>query len=279
MKVRFWGVRGSFVAAGGEFARYGGNTACVEVTEDDRRLVIDLGTGAIALGRALLAAGAEKRPLTVLLSHTHVDHIQGFPFFAPAFHPKSRISVYGPRGAGKKIDVVLDESLNPDYSPLYSLKNLSAKFEFHNLGEEPFSIQDFHVTAAPLPHGRIDSWGFRIAGNGGTVAYMCDVGYVDGIPTPGAIDLARDADLVIHDTTFGPEDWRSHQRWGHASWEHALAVAERAGARRLALFHHAPDRTDEEVDRFVALARAAAPRGLSVIGAMEGDDGVQLLGE
>ena len=274
MKIRFWGVRGSFVAAGAEFVRYGGNTPCVELTEGDRRLILDLGSGAIPLGKMLLANGAEKKKLTVLLSHTHMDHIMGFPFFAPVFHPKYQIDIYGPRGAGKKVDHVLDESLNPDYSPLYSLKNLSAKLEFHNLGEEPFQIHDFEVTAARLPHGKIESYGFRVEGRSGVVAYMTDVGYPEGVPLDSAIELARDADLVIHDATFGPEDWRGHEKWGHSSWEHALAVAERAGAKKLALYHHATDRTDDEVDKFVALARDAAPKGLAVIGAMEGDSGV-----
>lgn len=274
MKIRFWGVRGSFVAAGEEFVRYGGNTACVEVTEGDRRLILDLGSGAIPLGKALLASGAEKKKLVVLLSHTHIDHIQGFPFFAPVFHPKAHIEIYGPRGAGKNIDHVLDESLNPDYSPLFSLKNLSAKIGFHTLGEDPFSIQDFEVTATPLPHGRIESYGFRVAGRSGTVAYLTDVGYPGGKPVAAAIELCRDADLLIHDTTFGPEDWRAHEKWGHASWEHALSLAEQAGVKKLALFHHAPDRTDDEVDKFVALAREMAPKGLAVLGAMEGEAGV-----
>lgn len=274
MKIRFWGVRGSFVAAGGEFVRYGGNTPCVEVTEGDRRLILDLGSGAIPLGKMLLGSASEKKKLTVLLSHTHMDHIMGFPFFAPVFHPKYQIDIYGPRGAGKKVDHVLDESLNPDYSPLYSLKNLSAKLEFHNLGEEPFQIHDFEVTAARLPHAKIDSYGFRVEGRSGVVAYMTDVGYPEGVPLDSVIELARDADLVIHDATFGPEDWRGHEKWGHSSWEHALAVAERAGAKKLALFHHATDRTDDEVDKFVALARDAAPKGLVVIGAMEGESGI-----
>lgn len=274
MKIRFWGVRGSFVAAGAEFVRYGGNTACIELTEGEKRIILDLGSGAIELGKTLLAQGAEKKKLTILLSHTHIDHIQGFPFFAPVFHPKAQIDIYGPRGAGKKVDHVLDESLNPDYSPLFSLKNLSAKLEFHSLGEEPFQIHDFEVTAASLPHGRIESYGFRVEGKTGTVAYMTDVGYPGGVPVQAAIDLAKDADLLIHDTTFGPEDWRGHEKWGHASWEHALSVAEQAGSKKLALFHHAPDRTDDEVDKFVALARNAAPKGLAVIGAMEGEGGV-----
>lgn len=274
MKIRFWGVRGSFVAAGEEFVRYGGNTACVEITEGDRRLILDLGSGAIPLGKQLLASGAEKKKLIVLLSHTHIDHIQGFPFFAPIFSPKAQIEIYGPRGAGKKIDHVLDESLNPDYSPLFSLKNLAARIEFHSLGEESFSIQDFKVTAAALPHGRIESYGFRVSGRTGTVAYLTDVGYPGGKPVEAAIELCRDADLLIHDTTFGPEDWRAHEKWGHASWEHALALAEEAGVKKLALFHHAPDRTDDEVDKFVALAREMAPKGLAVLGAMEGEAGI-----
>ena len=274
MKIRFWGVRGSFVAAGAEFVRYGGNTACIEVTEGERRLILDLGSGSIPLGRALLAPGAAQKKLIVLLSHTHIDHIQGFPFFAPVFHPKSHIEIYGPRGAGKKIDHVLDESLNPDYSPLYSLKNLAAKIDFHSVGEEPFHIHDFEVTAAALPHGRIEAYGFRVSGKSGTIAYLTDVGYPGGVPVKAAIELSRDADLLIHDTTFGPEDWRAHEKWGHSSWEHALALAEQAGVKKLALFHHAPDRTDDEVDRFVALARESAPKGLNVIGAMEGDAGV-----
>ncbi|MBI2923623.1 MAG: MBL fold metallo-hydrolase [Planctomycetes bacterium] len=269
MRVRFWGARGSFVAAGPQFVRYGGNTSCVELTEGEHRLILDLGSGAIPLGRTL-----PGKRTHVLLSHTHIDHIQGFPFFAPVFNPAAKLVIHGPRGAGKKIERVLDESLNPDYSPLYSLSNLSAKLDFQHLGEEPLVIDAFDVTCAALPHGRTVSWGFRVEGGTGTVAYLTDVEYSpQGIPE-SAISLARDADLLIHDATYTPDDYPPRAGWGHCSWEHALALAERAGAKRLALFHHAPDRTDDEVDVLVAMARNAAGKGTAVIAAMEGDGGV-----
>lgn len=274
MKVRFWGTRGSFVAAGSEFNRYGGNTACVGITEGNRRLILDLGSGAIPLGQAIAAAGKPNPRITILLSHTHIDHIQGFPFFAPVFNPRATLAIHGPRGAGKKIDRVLDDALNPDYSPLYSLSNLSAKLEFHSLGEEPCLIEDFSVSCGELPHGKVTSWGFRIEGEAATVTYLTDVEYWPKGPTETALMLARDTDLLIHEATFGPEDYRGHEGWGHGTWEHALEVAERAGAKRLALFHHAPDRTDDQVDVFVALARAAAPKGMEVFGAREGESGI-----
>ena len=273
MKIRFWGVRGSFVAAGAEFTRYGGNTPCVEVTEGDNRLILDLGSGAIPLGRALLADGAQGRRISILLSHTHIDHIMGFPFFAPVFHPKASLTIYGPRGAGKRIESVLDDSLNPDYSPLFSIANLSAKLEFHELSEKSFRVEGFDITCAPMPHARTVSWAFRIRSGAGTVVYMTDVGYPGGSPGKSAVALAQDADIVIHDATFSPEEYPQREKWGHASWEHALALAERAGAKKLVLFHHSTDRTDDEVDRFVVLAREAGPKGLQVVGAMEGDGG------
>lgn len=267
MRVRFWGTRGSFVAPGAPFVRYGGNTPCVEIRAGSRRLILDLGSGAIALGKSLREPGATQ---TVLLSHTHIDHIQGFPFFAPAFDREARLVIHGPGGAGKKIDAVLDDALNPDFSPLYSIANLSAELEFHSLSEKPCRIEGFNVVCAPLPHGKIVSWGFRIESQRGSIAYITDVEYARGVIAEAAVGIAKDVDLLIHDSHFAPHEYAEHVGWGHSSWKHAVRVAIAARARSLALFHHGPDRTDEHIDAFVNAARQAATRGLRVFGAAEG---------
>ncbi|HUS68525.1 MAG TPA: MBL fold metallo-hydrolase [Kofleriaceae bacterium] len=259
MKVRFWGVRGSFATPGPHFLRYGGNTPAVEIVSDaGKRVLIDLGTGITELGKQLMAGefGEGRGVLPVLLTHTHLDHIQGLPFFTPLFIKGNRVHVLGQVSSGVPLDQVLQGQLNGHYSPLYGLENLAAGVSIEGVATgSSLSVDGFEVTSAALPHGGTLVLGFRIRADGKTVAFLSDVEYpLDG-PTPEALALARGADLLIHDAMFSDVEYESRAGWGHSPVSSAIAVAERAGVGKLALFHHSPDSTDAEIDGLVDAAR------------------------
>jgi phosphoribosyl 1,2-cyclic phosphodiesterase len=259
MKLRFWGVRGSFATPGPHFLRYGGNTPAVEIVNDaGQRVVIDLGTGITALGKQLMAEefGEGRGTLPVLLTHTHLDHIQGLPFFTPLFIRGNCVRILGPELRGSTLDQALQNQLNGHYSPLYGLENLAAGVVLDTV--QPGSslpVEGFEVTAAALPHGGMMVLGLRIRADGKTIAFLSDVEYPLSGPTPEALALAAGADLLIHDAMFSDAEYVSRAGWGHSPVSSAIAVAERAGAGRLALFHHSPDSTDAEIDTIVASAR------------------------
>jgi phosphoribosyl 1,2-cyclic phosphodiesterase len=259
MKLRFWGVRGSFATPGPHYLRYGGNTPAVEIVNDaGRRVLIDLGTGITELGKQLMAGefGEGKGTLPVLLTHTHLDHIQGLPFFTPLFIRGNSIRILGPELSGAPLAQVLQNQLNGHYSPLYGLENLAAGVAIDNvqLGSS-LPVEGFEVKAAELPHGGMKVLGLRISADGKTVAFLSDVEYPIAGPTPDALALASGADLLVHDAMFSDAEYASRAGWGHSPVSSAIAVAERARVGRLALFHHSPDSTDAEIDTIVAGAR------------------------
>lgn len=259
MKVRFWGVRGSFAMPGPEFLRYGGNTTCVEVLSSaGKRLLIDLGTGATALGRELMQAefGRGAGILPILLSHTHLDHIQGLPFFTPFFIKGNQIRILGAQWDGVPLEQTLQNQLNPHYSPLYGLENLAAGVSVETIlpGSRP-AVDGFDVRVAALPHGGTQVLGFRVSADGRSLAFLSDVEYTAAGATSDALALAAGADLVVHDAMFSDEEYVQRRGWGHSAVSHAIALAERARARKLALFHHSPDATDGQIDELVAAAR------------------------
>lgn len=259
MKIRFWGVRGSFAACGSDFLRYGGNTTAVEfVAESGHRALIDVGTGATLLARSLMACefGAGEGTLPILLSHTHLDHIQGFPFFTPFFVRGNQIRILGAEPTDASLIEVLQSKLNPHYSPLYGLENLAAGVSVETItpGAE-LTIEGFQVRCAAVPHGALTSMAYRIEADGVAVAFMTDLEHPDDHPDAGAVELARGVDLLIHDAMFTDEAYEQHRGWGHSSVSMAIAVAEHAEAAELALFHHSPDASDDVIDAIVAAAR------------------------
>lgn len=273
MKVRFWGVRGSFAATGPEFLRYGGNTTAVEVqSAAGHRLLIDLGTGATEFAKELMAAefGQGQGRLTILLSHTHIDHIQGLPFFTPFFIKGNRICILGtnPGGGSQSLQEILQRQLNPHYSPLYGLENLAAQVTPMTVTSGDLEVEGFDVRCAAMPHGGMQTMAFRIQADGATFTFMSDIEHPETGPFTPAVDLARDTDLLVHDAMFTDDEYADRQGWGHSSVGAAIACAEAAGARTLALFHHSPDARDEEIDALVSTA--ATRTGIPVFGAAEG---------
>lgn len=274
MKLRFWGVRGSFAMCGREFLRYGGNTTSVElVTDAGQRLLIDLGTGATELAKHLMADvfGKGQGTLPILLSHTHLDHIQGLPFFTPFFIKGNEIRILGAAPAQSiSLESTLQNQLAPHYSPLNGLENLAAGVTIETLAPgQTLALPGFEVVTAAMPHGSMWTTSYRITADGKTVTYLSDVEYPSpDAPLPVAIELARGADLVIHDAMYDDNDYELRKGWGHSPVRAGVVVAERAGAKKLALFHHSPDATDDMIDAVVE--RTAARTQVAVIAAAEG---------
>ncbi len=273
MKIRFWGVRGSFAMSGRDFLRYGGNTTSVELqTKAGERLLIDLGTGATELAKTLMGSefgkGAGKLP--ILLSHTHLDHIQGLPFFTPFFIKGNQIRILGANPTASTLEATLQNQLAPHYSPLNGLENLAAGVSIETLNPgSTLQLPGFEVVTAAVPHGSMWTTAYRITADGKTITYLSDVEYPDlDSPLPEALALAKDADLLIHDAMHADHDYGMRRGWGHSPARAGVVVAERAGAKKLALFHHSPDATDDMIDEVVQ--RTSARTAVPVFAAAEG---------
>jgi phosphoribosyl 1,2-cyclic phosphodiesterase len=260
MIVRFWGVRGSVPVPGRETVRVGGNTPCVEIRTAEREVVIlDAGTGIRLLGLELDRNPTERLISVLLFSHTHWDHIQGLPFFSPARLRHNRVVILGARHVDQKLDQILAGQMVGAYFP-FTLEDLHADLlikEVHD-GERFVIGNSMSVLPRRLPHpGGV--FGYRMTYGGTTVVYASDVNHPEEGLDPRVIELSREADLLIHDAHFTPQEKKRHQDWGHSSWLEAVRVAQEAGARRLALFHHHPLHTDDELDVIERQAQGLFP--------------------
>lgn len=284
MLVRFWGTRGSLAKPGPGTVRYGGNTSCVEVRGGDGTLIVlDCGTGAHGLGQALMAAPAPCNG-HLLISHTHWDHIQGFPFFAPLFVPGNTWDIYAPGALGRQLERTLAGQMEHTYFPV-TLAQLGATIRYHDIAECEFAIGPVRATAQYLNHPAL-TLGYRLEEEGNAVVYAVD--HEPHAANPAArgageparhredqrhIDFLAGADLVVHDTQYTIAEYPQKTGWGHTPAEWAVDYAVAAGARRLALTHHDPLRDDDGVDRVLAMCRRrAAGSGLEVFAAAEGQE-------
>jgi phosphoribosyl 1,2-cyclic phosphodiesterase len=283
MEVTFWGVRGSIPAPGPGTVRYGGNTSCVSIrTRAGKLLVLDCGTGARNLGLALLADGAAdgfrvgNGEAAILLSHTHWDHIQGFPFFSPLYVAGNVFHIYGPAESSALLEGILEGQMAPQYFPVQTLKNMGAQIGIKAVTTGvPFDVLGCKVTAVANPHGRAGVLAFRVDDAGSSVVYASDAGYGPGGPSPEAVALYQGVDLLIHDSTYTPEDRARYPQRGLASVVEAVAAAARGHARRVVLFHYDQDYTDTDIDLLIARGRrelegVPAALRLDVVGAAEG---------
>lgn len=277
MKIRFWGVRGSIPAPGPETNRYGGNTSCVSVrTAAGKLIIIDMGTGLMHLGNSLMTEvfGEGRGAATILLSHTHWDHIQGLGFFAPVFTAGNNFTVWGPGGSPKALEDILEGQMDPNFSPLQSLRNFNASFDVRAVVvDQPFEAEGVTITAREHAHGVTTALSFRIEEAGKTFVYASDVGYPDSGPPAEAIAHYAGADVLLHDSTYRPADQVTRRNRGFSSYEDAVAAAIAAKAKRLVTFHYDQDYSDDDVDQIVAeCQRQLAPHHIAVVPAREGDE-------
>jgi phosphoribosyl 1,2-cyclic phosphodiesterase len=264
VKVDLWGARGSVPSPGPETIRYGGNTSCVGVTlADGSLLVLDAGTGIRNLG---LALPDEPIRINLLLTHLHLDHIQGLAFFAPLFRSQAEIVIWGPATPEASLRDRIARYISAPLSPV-EVRELPCDISFHACPER-WEIGSAQVTAAAVAH-RGPTLGFRIEDAGASLAYVPDHEPALGADLE-ALDpewisgfgLAEDADLLIHDGQYADEEYDCHLGWGHSALSHSLAFARRAAARRTLLFHHDPLHSDDWLDAHaVRAARAWEARG------------------
>ena len=251
MKVKVWGVRGSVPSPGPETNRYGGNTSCLQLTLSDGSVIaLDAGTGIRSFGLAM----PDLDHIDILLTHLHLDHIQGLMFFAPAFEPGSQMTIWGPQAGEASLEDRIARYLSAPLSPL-EVRELPADVSFRDAPVTEWRIGAATVQAASVNH-RGPTLGYRITEGDCSVCYI-----PDHEPALGAslhdlepewisgFELARDASLLIHDCQFTDDEYPTHVGWGHSSMSAALTFAGRVGARRTLLFHHDPMRTDDALDR------------------------------
>jgi phosphoribosyl 1,2-cyclic phosphodiesterase len=261
--VRFWGVRGSIACPEPTMARYGGNTACVEVRCGDRLLIFDAGTGVRPLGKALVGTGAITHA-DIFFSHCHIDHILGVPFFAPCHVPTTQLRLWaGNLLPEYRIEQILRRMMTEPLFPI-GFEALKANIEFHDFraGDVLRPHPEVTLRTAPLNHpGR--ATGYRLEYANRSVAYITDTEHRPGQPDRNVLWLAHNADLMIYDCNFTDEEFPRYVGWGHSTWQEGVRIAEAAGVKKLAMFHHDPDHDDAFLDRIGA--EAATLRANAVV--------------
>jgi phosphoribosyl 1,2-cyclic phosphodiesterase len=259
MHVRFWGVRGSVATSGAHVARIGGNTSCLEVQSQGQRLILDAGTGLRALGDELTKAGGALEA-TMLFSHLHWDHVQGFPFFGPAWHPQSKLALYGPGSDGDvQLRSVLSKQMEPPNFPV-PLAAMRAKLDFRSaLPFTPFETGPFRITPFEVPHPQ-GCIGYHVEADGQRFVYMTDVEVEARTLDPRVAELISGADALVLDAQYTEAEYAGtvgppKKGWGHSTNVEAARVAQLVSVERLFLFHHDPSHADEQVENMAEEAR------------------------
>ena len=252
MKVTFWGTRGSLASPGTDTARYGGNTSCVSVEgQEGTLLILDAGTGLRNLGQSV---SPNLTQVHILLTHLHMDHIQGLPFFAPLRRSGVEIHIWGPASTTLGLDARLQKYLSPPLFPV-SVRELAANFHFHELPDQVMDIGEFKVNAQLIIHPN-PTVGYRIQSTDASVTYLPDHepalgGRAFGLDKSwtSGFELAEGTDLLIHDTQYTEEEYKGRIGFGHSSINHAFQFAQLCSVRHFAPFHHDPTHNDDTLDR------------------------------
>ena len=257
MRIKFWGTRGTRPTPGRRTLRYGGNTTCLEVRDkDDNLLIIDSGSGIAELGNTFSAT--EPLQAHLLITHTHLDHIQGFPYFAPAFVPGTHLTIVGPGGSAKSLQAAFADQMDPAYFPV-RLSHMPAEMEFieRNPGET-FEVGALRITPHLLMHP-IPTFGYRIDEGTSRFSFATDNELaMFATQRNGTLkDLAHwceNSDLLVHDAQYSPVEYKTHAGFGHSTYDEALSLADMAGVNELAFFHHDPAHSDADVDALIEQA-------------------------
>ena len=274
--MRCWGTRGSVPSPGPSTVRYGGNTSCVEVEAGDCRIILDAGTGIRSLGEKLRSEGRTKRA-TIFLTHSHWDHIQGFPFFAPAYDPDFELRIVGAAQEELDLESLLRKQMGPAHFPI-PYDALSADISFQHLNEGSWEHDGIRMRSMRVRHTSV-TVGYRVDAFGSSVVFIPDNELIGGnYYTPpdwmeDLVEFVSGADLLLHDAMYTDEEYALKEGWGHSTFSQSLELAERARVKELHFFHHAPGRSDGELDDIVRHFReevAARRLDLEVQAASEG---------
>jgi len=268
ISVHFWGIRGSVACPEAATARYGGNTACVEVRCGDHLLIFDAGTGLRPLGKSLVGTGSDTQA-DIFFSHCHIDHIVGVPFFAPCYVPSSQLRLWaGNLLPEYRLEQILRRMMAEPLFPI-GFDTLKAHIEFHDFRAGDVLKPHANVTlrTAPLNHpGR--ATGYRVEYKNHAIAYVTDTEHRPPQMDRNVLWLAHGADVMIYDCNFTEEEFPRYVGWGHSTWQEGVRIAEAASVKTLVMFHHDPEHDDDFLDRIGAEARKIYP---STIVAREGE--------
>jgi len=256
-EIRFWGVRGSIACPGEAHQRYGGNTSCIEVRCGDRRLILDAGTGLRALGDALTADGSDQ-DIDIFLTHTHHDHIAGFPFFSPFFDKSYRFRIWaGHLRPPLSLHQVLCQYMAAPLFPVPpEIFSADVTYQDFKVGSDLTPFDGVRLKTAALNHPN-GATGYRIEFAGKSVCYVTDTEHVEGKPDENILALVAGADIFIYDSTYSDEEFPKYVSWGHSTWQEGVRLSDRAGVGTLVIFHHDPSHSDDRMDEIAAAAEKA----------------------
>ena len=248
IKIKFWGVRGSFPIPRCDDA-FGGNTSCVEVRSNKNEILIfDMGTGLKALGDSIVRNDSDIRDINIVLSHYHYDHILGFLMFIPLFMDRYNINIYGPGSNDNDVESKFDLFLNSNFWPV-SMNMFVSNIVFKHYTPGTFNItENMKITNCPHGHpGGANS--LRVDIDRFSVTYITDCEHPEKHPNQNVIDIAKNTDILIHDAQYKPEEMHNYKGWGHSSWKHCVDVAKASNVKKLVLFHHNPDHGNSVLEK------------------------------
>ncbi|MFE1745975.1 MBL fold metallo-hydrolase [Coleofasciculus sp. H7-2] len=260
--LQFWGVRGSIPSPGKDTVRYGGNTSCIEMQIGGKRLIFDGGTGLRLLSKDLISQ-QQSVEAYMFFTHYHWDHIQGVPFFKPAFMEGNCFHIYGavPPDADSMKQHFCDRVMHSN-SPV-PLQGMEADLKFYELiCGDTFQVDDITIETGPLNHPN-GAMGYRVTWQGHTVFYCTDTEHLSDRPDENVLHLAREADVLIYDAMYTDEEYNNPKSpkvgWGHSTWQEGVKVAQAAGVKRLAIFHHEPNHSDDFLDQIETQVQEVSP--------------------
>jgi len=262
IRITFWGARGTTACPGADYAIFGGNTSCVELDIDGHRVVLDAGTGLRKLGAKIIDEGPRKST-TILLSHTHHDHIAGLSTYRPLYHPDYRTRlVSGTSLPFGGLEQVLNGHLSEATFPV-SIDEMpgESRFDDFAVGENFRLGSDIRVITRPLAH-KGGATGYRIEHGGRSLCYVTDTEHSPGRMDRNVLELIKDADLVIYDSTYTDEEFGNYAGWGHSTWQEGIRLCQKADAKWLMIFHHDPDKDDRQMGKIAKLANDSWPYAL-----------------
>ena len=282
--LKFWGVRGSIPTPGPETVRYGGNTSCSELRHKDKLFILDAGSGLRVFGNELLKAGSPVKA-SIFISHMHWDHIQGIPFFTPAFIPGNHFTFYGSEPAGKDLLTIIADQMDPTYFPI-EMKEMGSSMDFKPLFEGKYEIDDTQIETIYVNHPG-NALGYKFHLNKKNLVYISDNEpflKADKGNDPDQIMLGEDGnqklinfianvDVLVHDAQYTQDEYEKKITWGHSPVEYTVDIAIKAGVKKLVLFHHDPLHNDDMIDQMLKLARNHAKKNSSsmeILAAREG---------